>query len=450
MPENYSIAVHPGEPRVLLVAGDDGWALPSHEADEAPAIRQVMCERFGLDATLLGAVGGRYLDADHDEASAVFALEVHSTPGVLPVGARWVSQAELAELPLAAPERRPLIEARLREAEGSAQSPLERVPWARPGWFEMAAAWIGEQLARLGYTDVGPVEQVRIRPWSAVLRAPTAEGDVYFKAVASTYAHEVPLTAALADLLPRNTPRVLAADAARGWLLLADAGTSLGSALRAGGDPAPYAAALGAFARFQMATVPHIERLVALGCPDRRLERLPALFARAVADRDTLAVGREGVLSEPDYARLRALAPEVERLCADLASYRLPVVALHHDEITPGHVIPAGDRFIFFDWGDSAITHPLCSLMMPLRWTRLVLGYDAAALARLRDAYLAAWTEYEPLERLRDAYAIAARLALLCRALTWYDFLPPLERGARWEFDDSAGYFLGLFLNGED
>jgi hypothetical protein len=450
MPEQHFNLIHPTEPRALLVAANGAWALPSHEADEAPAIRQVMRERYGLDATLLGVVGGRYLDAEHDEESAVFALEVHATPGTLPAGARWVSQAELAGLMLAAPEQRPLIETRLREAEGSAEPPPGRVPWARPGWLATASAWIGEQLARLGYRDVGPVEQVRIRPWSAVLRAATSVGAVYFKAVATTYTHEVPLTAMLGDTLPQHTPRVLVVDAARGWMLLADAGTSLGPALRDGGDPASYAAALGAFARFQMATVPRVERLLALGCPDRRLERLPAQFARAVADRETLAVGRVGVLSEPDYARLQAMTPEVERLCAELASYRLPVATLHHDEITPGHVIPTGAGFIFFDWGDSAITHPLCSLMMPLRWTRLVLGYDADALAHLRDAYLALWTEYEPLGRLREAYSIAARLALLCRALTWYDFLPPLERGARWEFDDSAGYFLGLFLNGED
>lgn len=448
---NYSVVVHPNEPRVLLVATDRGWALPAHQVDEAPDIHSLMREQYGIDATLLGTVGGHYLDAEREEASAIFALEIHGLPKSLPDGTQWVDEADLARLELAMPDQRPLIEQRLREAWGSAEPPRQRVPWARTGWCDIAAEWMRGELARLDYTGVGPVEQVRIHPWSAVLRATTSAGDVYFKAPAlPAFAHEVPLTATLATLQPAQTPRVLAADAARGWLLMAGAGESLRPALLADGDAAPYAVGLAAFARFQMATVPYVERLVALGCPDRRLERLPRLFARAVADRETLAVGRAGGPSEVDYTSLQAMTPEVERICAQLASYSLPTATLHHDEITPGHVIPSGDGFIFFDWGDSAITHPLCSLMMALRWTRLVLGYDAAALARLRDAYLGAWTEYEPLERLREAYIAAARLALLCRALTWYDFLPQVEPGARWEFDDSAGYFLGLFLNGED
>lgn len=445
----YSVVIHPSEPRVLLVAGEgDLWALPGHEVSEAPAIHKFMRDQYGLDATLLGVIGGRYLDAEREEAITYFALEFHNAPGTLPAGARWVSQAELAHLALAVPEQRPLIETRLREAEGTAVPPAKRVPWARPGWFASATEWIREQVAALGYSEVGPIEQVRISPWSAVLRAPTSAGNVYFKAPA--YAYEATLTTWLAEQFSAQSPRVLAADTVHGWLLMADAGESLRPALMAGGDPARYADALAAFARFQMATAPNVERLVALGCPDRRLERLPTLFARAVADRETLAVGRMGGPSEQNYARMQTMTPEVEALCARLASFALPTATLHHDEITPGHVIPSGEGYVFFDWGDSAITHPLCSLMMPLRWARLVLGYDTAALHRLRDAYLRVWTEDETMERVQIAYTLAARLALLCRALTWYDLLPRVEPGARWEFDDSAGYFLGLFLNGED
>src|SRR5579859_3514335 len=450
MPDNRSMMFHPSEPLALLVAGEGGWALPRHDTDEAPAIRQLVRERYGLDASLLGTAGGRYLDAERDEATAVFALEVHGVPGTLPPGARWIGRADLARLPLVDEGQRPIIEQWLREREDGA-TPPKRVAWARPGWLDTAAVWICAELDRLGYMSIGPIEQVRIRPWSAVLRITTGAGAVYFKAVTPSAAFEVPLTQALAGMLPAQTPNVLAADTERHWLLMADAGTSLAPALRAGGDPAPYAAALGEFARYQLATVPYVGRLVALGCPDRRLERLPALFARTVADRDTLLVGRIGGFSESDYARLRAITPEVERLCARLASYHMPTAALHHDEITPGHVIPAHDGgYIFFDWGDCGVTHPLCSLMMVLRWARLVSRYDDQALASLRDAYLAPWAAYEPLERAREAYALAGRLALLCRALTWYDLIPTMEPGARWEFDDSAAYFLGLFANGED
>jgi hypothetical protein len=447
---NYSMLSHPREPRVLALAGEAGWALPEHESAEAPAIRQSIRERYGLDVTLLGTVAGHYTDTEQEQAERVLALESHGADTPLPAGARWIGRSELDRLTLAVPEHRPALDQWLREMENGVV-PAERAPWARLGWYATAALWVREQLERLGYREIGPVEQLHARVWSTVLRVPTVAGLVYFKAVAApSYAFEPDVTQALADLFPANLPRVLAVDEARHWMLLADSGTSLRGALQASGDTAAYEAMPPHFARLQMATVPHVDRFLALGCPDRRLERLPEHFRALVADRPGLRVGQVGGLIEDDYARLQALAPEVEALCARLASYHLPTAAMHHEELSPGHVIPAGDDYIFFDWGDSCVSHPLSSLMMALRWPRLVLGWDEATLARVQHAYLAAWTAYEPMERLVEAYTLARRLALLCRALTWRAAVSQLEPGAKWEYADHASYWLGLFLRGED
>jgi hypothetical protein len=105
---------------------------------------------------------------------------------------------------------------------------------------------------------------------------------------------------------------------------------------------------------------------------------------------------------------------------------------------------------VFFDWGDTCVTHPLCSLMMALRWPRLVLGWDDAVLARVRRAYLSVWTAYAPLEHVEEAYGMAHRLALLCRALTWHAGVAHVEPSARWEYADSTPFWLGVFLHGED
>src|SRR5258708_3856086 len=177
--------------------------------------------------------------------------------------------------------------------------PAERAPWARLRWYAMAALWVREQLERLGYREIGPVEQLHARVWSTVLRVPTEAGLVYFKAVAAPlYAFEPDVTRALADLLPANLPRVLAVGQGRPWMLLADSGTSLRGALQTSGDTAAYEAMLLHFAQLQMATVPHVDRFVALGCPDRRLERLPEHFRALVADRLGLRVGQVGGLVE--------------------------------------------------------------------------------------------------------------------------------------------------------
>jgi hypothetical protein len=70
-----------------------------------------------------------------------------------------------------------------------------------------------------------------------------------------------------------------------------------------------------------------------------------------------------------------------------------------------------------------------------------------SALARMRDAYLAVWSDYgSPLD-LRAAFALAQRLATLSRALTWFRLAVSLDRGAKWEHADAPAYWLRMFLN---
>ena len=155
-------------------------------------------------------------------------------------------------------------------------------------------------------------------------------------------------------------------------------------------------------------------------------------------------------MSAADYAQLQAGELDVAALCARLAAYRVPPATIHHEELSPGHIIARDGGCVCYDWGDSCVSHPLASLMMALRWPRMVLGWDAATLDRLRDAYLSAWTAYEPIERLHEAAALAARVAILCRALSWHALTTRMEPGARWAYADGAPYWLGLFLHGEE
>jgi hypothetical protein len=450
MPTHWCLISHPTEPRILLARQPGGWALPVVETSDAPALRQAIRQRYGLDATVLTSIAGRFLDAAQDEEEHVFALECHGAPPTLPATARW---ATLAELPTLAPEPArymPAAEQWLRELAG-APIPAERVPWARPGWYAEAATWLVERLGALGYQQISAVEQVHARGWSTVLRVPTHTGMIYFKAVAGFY-FESALTRALAQRCGGQVPAVVAVEEDRHWLVTEDAGPALRQAFA--DQPAMVAAMVAAlpdYARLQQVTAPVAQEWIAsAGCPDRRLERLPALYRALVADRDALLVGQQGGLSEADYARLHAGEPEVAELCARLANYGVPTASIHHEELSPSHIIARDGRFVYFDWGECCVTHPLASLMMALRWPRLVLGWDAATLDGLCDAYLSAWAAFEPIERLREAAALAARVAILCRALTWRAFTTRLEPGARWAYAGNAAYWLGLFLHGEE
>jgi hypothetical protein len=447
MADHCSIVPHVTEPRVLVAAKGSYWTLPHHETEDAEAIRALMRQRYGLDVTVLGAYAGHYdaADVERDEPVFIFALETHDSTDTLPDGARWINHYDLADMLLADAEQRQTLERWFAEAESDA-IPAARAPWERPGWFALATQWIERQVAKRDWQPTGPLVQLHARGWSSVLRLPTSGGDVYFKAVTPQFSFEPPLTALLAELLPAQSPRVLAVDRDRDWLLMADAGEPIRARIRETRDPEPYQNMLIAFAQFQQALLPHFARLAATGIPDRRLSALPALFADITSDANGLLVGQPGGLSVADYAALQAL--DVADLAARLADYGIPETLVQED-CHPGHCTAGPNGLIFFDWGDSCLGHPFYSLMMALRWGRLVLGYDATTLEGMRDAYLAQWDAYGSLERLREAYQLAWRLAPLTRALTWRRIVANQEPSARWQYEDATPYWLSLLLHGE-
>jgi len=446
MAGHCSIVPHPTIPRILVVAEGERWTLPRHETEDAQAIRDLMRQRYELAVTVLGAYAGHYTDVEHDEPAFVFALETHGGSGPLPNGSRWIGADDVPDIALADNEQGAALERWFAEAETGA-IPAERAPWERPGWFAEATEWIDQQLERLGWQGTGPYVQLHARGWSSVLRLPTTGGNIYFKAVTQPFAFEPPLTALLAELLPAESPRVLAVDRDRRWLLMADAGEPIRAQIREIRNPQPYQDMLVAFARFQLALLPHTPRLESSAIPDRRLEALPALFADVMRDSDGLLVGRPGGLSTDDYAHLQAM--DVADLASRLASYGIPETLVQED-CHPGHWIAGTNGAIFFDWGDTCLGHPFQSLMMALRWARLVLGYDAATLDGLRDAYLSQWSAYGSLERLREAYQLAWRPTPLTRALDWCRLVASQEPSVRWQYEDAAPYWLSLFLHGED
>jgi len=319
-------------------------------------------------------------------------------------------------------------------------------PWMRLGWFARATAWIDEQLAQLGYARSAPVEQVAARTWGAVLRVPTTRGHLYFKAPAAEFAFEPELAQSLARLVPEFVPPVLASDQQRGWMLMQDGGPTLRSGPC---DPATFGEALRRFARMQMNLASHVETLKAAGCPDQRLHLLPSLYDKVLADTPLLLIDQPKGLPRSEYEQLLAFGPQLKEMCDELASYKIPE-SLHHDDLHTANILFNGETYVFIDAAECCLAHPFCSLFVALRVARYVLKYDEEALEHLRQAYLAPWTRFEPMERLERAFALAHRLGSLYKAIFWYRFLSWLQPDLRWAHEDAALYFLRVFLGTEE
>lgn len=310
-------------------------------------------------------------------------------------------------------------------------------------WLAAAHAWIHAELERQEIHVNGAIEQPHMRPWSHVLRVPTTIGDVFFKAVAPELRHEVALTAILAHWYPDWMVPLLAADTERGWMLMPDGGVRLREIFRSDRDLRHWQDVLPRYAELQRDIAGHTDELLALGVPDRRLDTLPAQYARLLEEHDALSIDLQDGLPAEAYQRLRDLTPYVAALCAELSSYNLPA-SLHHGDLHDGNIFMPDGHFRFFDWGDASISHPFFSLRTMFVSVEMSLGLEEGVEPeQLRDAYLEPWTRYEPRENLQRIYGLARRLSPICSALGWHRVVSTLDQSLKAEY---AAPVPGLLL----
>ncbi|MEZ4832584.1 MAG: phosphotransferase [Caldilineaceae bacterium] len=327
------------------------------------------------------------------------------------------------------------------------------LPWSQPGWIEAATAWIEDTLSLLGIRLTGAVTQPHVRPWSTVMHAPSDGGLLYFKATAPMLGHEPALTQALARWRPDCMPDVLAADLTRGWFLVRGSGVSLRSLAQRPGQIERWLACLTLYAEVQIDMIPRSGQLLELNLLDRRLAVLPDQFAHLLEDVDALCIEHEDGLSAAEYDELRAHLPRFRQLCALLAAYGIPET-LHHDDFHDGNIFvdaAAQDRspYTFIDWGESCVAHPFFSLVVGLRSAAYTmnLSADDPALAQLRDAYLRPWRRFAAEDDLRAAFALANRVGMVNRALTWYLVVRHMQEPYRSEQADAVPGWLHEYLH---
>ena len=228
--------------------------------------------------------------------------------------------------------------------------------WTQPSWRAQAEAWIDEELEQLGLQVTGPTQQPHVRPWSTVLRIPTREGDLYFKASAPVQAFEVPLLQALMDDFADRLPSVLAFDVERAWMLMRDGGTQLRELVNDRRDLHHWLAVVPLYAELQIGVAARADELVGLGVPDLRLGRLPEQLAALLERGDVVPEVRDAI---------RVRVPRILELCEELSSDRIPAT-LQHNDLHTHNVLVRDGRYRIFDWGDACVTHPFLSLRTAL------------------------------------------------------------------------------------
>lgn len=115
------------------------------------------------------------------------------------------------------------------------------------------------------------------------------------------------------------------------------------------------------------------------------------------------------------------------------------------------NVLLGDGRYIFTDWSDSSISHPFFSMVVTLRATAhwLQLDEHGPELQQLGDAYLEPWTTFAPRDALAAALALAYRLGMVNRALSWHHTLGRLAEKDQGPYADSVPGWVQDYLQAE-
>ena len=280
-----------------------------------------------------------------------------------------------------------------------------------PEFFGEMLRWIGQHVQA-----TGPWVQVKSWGLSNVLRIPTADGDVYFKALsqASTepdalpflFAHEPRFLQRASADRPGQVPApiAIAIDEQRAWMLLPD----LGAPLERQSDVALWIDAVRNHARLQRSYAGETERLLSYSCSDRRLVVLAAELDRLL---EPNKLTRE--LDPVQLAKLPDRAKQLREAIDELAGIGVPETLLHGD-LHPRNLAVRDGNVLAFDWTDAALAHPFLDLV-----TFVEKQSPLSADPRVRDAYLAEWEEYATPADLRRALTLAEELGTLYQTITY-------------------------------
>lgn len=211
---------------------------------------------------------------------------------------------------------------------------------------DQALEIVDQQTRRLGRTRTGHPATVKDWSVSMVLRVPTDQGPLWFKAVPPVFAHEGRVTDWISRLLPGLVTEVVAFG--EGWSLTAALPPELGN---------PVGHPLDAVADLHLATIGLESEILALGCPDRRL---PVLL-------DDIAglIRRADLLPAADRHALAALLGPLEQLCKTVDLLAMPATLIHGD-VNLENSRWTAHGWVHIDWTDACLAHPCVDLAQPL------------------------------------------------------------------------------------
>jgi hypothetical protein len=310
--------------------------------------------------------------------------------------------------------------------------------WHDPEWQKQAYDWIYAEVQKQSIQITDAIEQNHAYAWSTVMRIPSDQGMLFFKATAGATVYEAALTQKLAGWFPDCIPELIAVDTTRGWMLMRDGGEQLRASIRPTKDVMPWQTVIRRYAELQIGLAEYVQEILSLGIPDRRLAALPAHYSQLLSDTESLLIDQEKGLSSADFQKLQALMPRFEQICNKLAAFGIPE-SVNHGDFHDGNVLIKDGRITFFDWGDASVTHPFVSLRTFFVSMEISLQLDDYApptpeMTALLHRYLEPWERFTSQGRLLSAYNLSRPVASIVTALSWHQTISQLQGALREQY----------------
>lgn len=430
----HCLVRHPDKAKFLVVKHEESWAPPTLSFPQGPIeykanmLHKGMLDKYGLSTRVLRPIVR--LPNYH-----CIEMELASTQPSKKLKAVWVDQAEYARTRTPAGEMPDPFALWFAEQDAG-KPPVRRPPFHQPGWFNHADHWIQFQMDSLGIQVTGSVEQYR-QGWtsSCLLRVPTNQGWVYFKAGYEAAPGEAVLTAMLASHWPQTIAQPLVIDAKRNWMLNRD--------FREEGISTKDLSHLPDFARaaaeMQIDSRNQLDELKSSGVGEISMADFVAFCQHSESYRERLQEGGGG-LTDDEWSKFVQVLQVVANEAMSLEAINLPLMLVHPDFRAANLVIYQGQHRML-DWSGAVITHPFLILSRILedhQVTTLEQGVIASTMAindelfkQISDAYLepfASFASREELMRVLGSSRILARvwmMMLTLKQLEWVEAMTP-------------------------
>ena len=429
--------------KILLVKENNRWGLPhfTPKYTESTKVQYIVKEVnniLGADTIFIRCARHRY-DPVLGQQDRVYVLNILSDKIDSKIEHIWAGRDYVERLIFEIPDHQEIIRNWFMEYQ-SANVPDMRVPWANVNWHSDVLTWISDRLVENKFSMKGPVTQMKTWPLSNVLSVETSRGKVYFKAPAPFMNIEAKAIKQLSEYYPDIVPKPIALDEDLGWTLTKDYGSTY---LQNISGIEIWEGAARVLADFHKSNIPRVEEWLALGYPDRNLRRLVIQVDPLISLGAAMLGGVPWGLSEENISNLRSLSMRLKLMCAQLSSYKVPHTLIHGD--IGGNVVFDDMEFRVFDWTDICISHPFFDLttFVDTIFDPLNKEIDVLELKeKTKLAYLQEWVEYEPMERLLEAYEISKTLGPLHQAATYAWIVTNCSEDSRFELGGGLALWL--------